>query len=121
MKLDNDIIKEYLNKNIVNIYKKIKDSAERNIAKEANFRIDIAIILNNIFEDLEINQKIIPEQEYSVANGRIDSLYENIILEYKAPKKISNKSLENNKKFIVQLKEQMTGLAKKIKLKKVQY
>ena len=118
MKLDNDIIKEYLNKNIVNIYKKIKDSAERNIAKEANFRTDIAIILNDIFEDLEINQKIIPEQEYSVANGRIDSLYENIILEYKAPKKISNKSLENNRKFIVQLKEQMTGLAKKNKIEK---
>ena len=49
MKLDNDIIKEYLNKNIVNIYKKIKDSAERNIAKEANFRTDIAIILNDIW------------------------------------------------------------------------
>lgn len=112
--LDSDKINLYLNNNIDNLYRSVKSAAEKNKGKEENFRVETAIIINDIFRDLNINSKINPEQEFSVANGRIDSLYGNIIIEYKAPGKISkNNNSSQNKKAIKQVKKQILGLSKK--------
>lgn len=112
--LDSDKINLYLNNNIDDLYRSVKSAAEKNKGKEENFRVETAIIINDIFRDLNINSKINPEQEFSVANGRIDSLYGNIIIEYKAPGKISkNNNSSQNKKAIKQVKKQILGLSKK--------
>lgn len=87
VKLDSDEINDYLSDSMDSIYQKTLLAAERNKGKEENFRTEIAIIINDIFKALEIDTIINPEQEYSVANGRIDALYGNIIIEYKAPGK----------------------------------
>jgi len=112
--LNSDVINDYLSKNLDNIYQKILLITQKNKGKEENFRTEIAIIINDIFRDLGIDSSINPEQEYSVANGRIDSLYGNIIIEYKAPGKISdNSNYPANKEFIEQVKRQILGLADK--------
>ncbi len=115
MNLNSDDINIYLNKNIDRLFDQINKSAKRNEGKEENFRIDIAILINDIFRDLKIDSKISPEQEFSVAQGRIDSLYGNIIIEFKAPSKISDKNISANKPFIEQVQRQMIGLSKKNK------
>jgi len=112
--LNSDVINDYLSKNIDSIYQKTLLATQRNKGKEENFRTEIAIIINDIFRDLGIDSSINPEQEYSVANGRIDSLYGNIIIEYKAPGRISDKNNSTaNKEFIEQVKRQILGLAGK--------
>ena len=116
MNLNSDDINLYLNENIDRIYKKIIRIAEKNIGKEENFRIDIAILINDIFRDLEIENRINPEQEYSVTQGRIDSLYGNIIIEYKAPGKISSNNISINETFIEQVQRQIIGLSKRNKV-----
>lgn len=113
-KLNGDKINKYLKQNIKMIYDNVIKSANYNIGKEENFRTDMAIILNKIFSDLEIQGQVNPEQEYSVYKGRIDSLYGNIIIEYKAPGRI-NENIDNssNKEFIEQVKRQIIGLSLK--------
>lgn len=112
IELNSDIINDYLTTNIDSIYEKIISATQKNKGKEENFRIEIAIIINDIFRALGIDTVINPEQEYSVANGRIDSLYGNIIIEYKAPGRISDKNNSTaNKEFIEQVKRQISGLA----------
>lgn len=114
IELNSDIINDYISKNIDSIYKKTVLATEKNKGKEENFRTEIAIIINDIFRDLNIDTIINPQQEYSVANGRIDSLYGNIIIEYKAPGKISDKNNSSaNKEFIEQVKRQILGLSGK--------
>ena len=114
--INGDKINEYIKDNIDFIYKKVLVSAESNIGKEENFRMEMAILLNKIFIDLNIKEKVNIEQEYSVYRGRIDSLYGNIILEYKAPKKIIMNA--SNKEFVQQVKRQIEGLASKTKIEK---
>ncbi len=118
MNLNSDDINLYLNKNIDKIYDKIIGSAKKNEGKEENFRIDIAILINDIFRDLKIDTKINPEQEFSVAQGRIDSLYGNIVIEYKAPGKISSNNSSGNKSFIEQVQRQIIGLSERNKIEK---
>lgn len=118
-KLNGDIINTYLKDNIDVIYKNVLKSSDNNIGKEENFRTDMAIILNRIFIDLDIEDQINAQQEYSVHKGRIDSLYGNIIIEYKAPGRI-NENINNssNLEFIDQVKRQITGLSLKNKFSK---
>ena len=112
--INGDIINIYLKENIQSIYENVIKSAENNIGKEENFRTDIAIILNKIFSDLNIEEQANLEQEYSVYKGRIDSLYGNVIIEYKAPGRINdNINNSSNIDFIDQVKRQITGLALK--------
>lgn len=111
---NSDIISDYLFINLDNIYERVLLATQKNKGKEENFRIEIAIIINDIFRDLGIDSSIDSEQEYSVANGRIDSLYGNIIIEYKAPGKISeNNNSPTNRESIKQVKRQILGLADK--------
>ena len=118
-KLNGDIINTYLKDNIDVIYENVLKSSNNNIGKEENFRTDMAIILNRIFIELDIEDKINAQQEYSVHKGRIDSLYGNIIIEYKAPGRI-NENINNssNLEFIDQVKRQIAGLALKNKFSK---
>lgn len=118
MKLKSDDINLYLSENIDLIYSKIIKSAKKNEGKEENFKTDFTIIINDIFRELKIDSEINLEQEFSVARGRIDSLYGNIILEYKAPGKISDKNPKVNKNFIEQIQRQILGLADKNKIEK---
>jgi hypothetical protein len=117
LNLNSDDINLYLHKNIDNIYSKVISAAKKNKGKEENFRTEFAIIINDIFRDLDIDSEINPEQEYSVARGRIDSLYGNIIIEYKAPGRIVKKNPSANKQFIDQVKRQVQGLADKNKIR----
>lgn len=110
-----DKINIYIDKNKDFLYKRVMEIAKSNEGKEENFRTEFAIILNEIYNDLDIKQGIIKEQEYSVSKGRIDSLYGNLILEYKAPKIIS-KNIENNSKHIEQVKRHIVGLSEKNKI-----
>lgn len=113
-KLNGDIINIYIKENIKSIYENVIKSAENNVGKEENFRTDMAIILNKIFLDLNIEKQINSEQEYSVYKGRIDSLYGNVIIEYKAPGRVNdNINNSSNKEFIEQVKRQIIGLALK--------
>ena len=118
-KLNGDLINTYLKDNMDLIYKNVLKSSDNNIGKEENFRTDMAIILNKIFIDLDIEDQINSQQEYSVHKGRIDSLYGNIIIEYKAPGKI-NENINNsyNIEFIDQVKRQIIGLELKNKFSK---
>ena len=117
--LNGDIINKYLKENIKSIYENVIKSADNNIGKEENFRTDMAIILNKIFLDLDIEGKINSQQEYSVYKGRIDSLYGNVIIEYKAPGRINdNINNSSNIEFIEQVKRQIVGLALKNSLSK---
>lgn len=117
--LSGDIINIYIKQNIKLLYESVSKSADSNIGKEENFRTDMAIILNKIFLDLNIQEQINSEQEYSVYKGRIDSLYGNVIIEYKAPGRI-NENIKNssNIEFIEQVKRQIIGLALKNKFSK---
>lgn len=119
MIINGDFINSYIRLNIDNIYKRTIMATQKNIGKEENFRLEIAFIINDIFKDLKIDLHINPEQEYSVAKGRIDSLYGNIIIEYKAPGKISPKNnSSNNENFVNQVKRQILGLSDKKTLQK---
>lgn len=118
-KLNGDRINRYLKENMQSIYEEVIKSANSNVRKEENFRTDMAIILNKIFLDLNIDNQVNSQQEYSVYKGRIDSLYGNIIIEYKAPGKISNyENQPSNLEFIKQVKRQIEGLAIKNKISK---
>lgn len=118
-KLSGDLINAYIKKHITELYENVSKAASSNIGKEENFRTEMAIILNKIFLDLDIKEQINSEQEYSVYNGRIDSLYGNVIIEYKAPGRI-NENIENssNVDFIEQVKRQINGLSLKNKSSK---
>ncbi len=112
-----DIINKYLEEFIIPIYNNVINSAKKNTWKEENFRTDMAIILNKIFSDLKIDEYVNVQQEFSVYKWRIDSLYGNIILEYKWPGKIkSYLDHPDNIEYINQVKRQINWLAEKNKI-----
>lgn len=80
------------------------------VFSEEDLRIHFSSILTRIIDNnnLKIN---IERHEYSVLKGRIDSLYGNVILEYKTPRYISkNNDSFPNQKAINQVKTHIDGL-----------
>src|SRR5574341_1450845 len=55
-------------------------AAERN---EADFRREMALVLRDVTDEAGVN--LTPRDEFVVASGRIDSIYNRFIVEYKKP------------------------------------
>lgn len=79
---------------------------------EADFRRDAARILEEVCA--KANLTIIPRDEFSVARGRVDSVYNRLVLEYKRPGvlKDSNRT-RSNAEAIQQVKDYILDVAKR--------
>lgn len=80
------------------------------VFSEEDLRVAFSSLVDSICEQNDIS---IPEErhEYSVYKGRIDSLYGEVILEYKAPNLLdSNNSSKKNQKAIEQVKRHISGI-----------
>lgn len=106
-------IRNYVQNNKEDIYAGLLKARESRNSNEADFRARYSFILNEIFKQLNLSDKINQESEYTVLNGRIDSLYGNFIIEYKVPGKIHRSAGPNNKPFIDQVKRYIHGLHEK--------
>lgn len=109
----NGRVKDYIHAYREQLFQSLVEARENNIGKEENFRTNYAIFLNGLFKSLGIIQDIQNENEYSVYKGRIDSLYGNFIVEYKAPGKISKTQSQDNRNYIEQVKRHIDGLCKR--------
>ena len=65
------------------IAKQISEAAKMS-DNEADFRREAAQILGEAA--ISAGLTIVPRDEYSVARGRVDSVYNRLVLEYKRPK-----------------------------------
>jgi len=91
----------------------ITDAAKRG-GTEADFRREAARILDNAAKKAELS--ITPRDEYSVASGRVDSLYNKLIIEYKVPGKLRNTNEgRTNQDVIAQTKNYILDVAEKHK------
>jgi len=109
----NEKIKDDIYNQKENLFQQLITARKNNTDKEENFRTNYSILLNDLFRKLNINQDIHNENEYSVHKGRIDSLYGNFIIEYKAPGRISKNPGNDNAIFINQVKRHIIGLCQK--------
>lgn len=106
---------DLLIKKINGKYFKDFSSKRNNITSEEDLRILFSSLINRICQE---NAVEIPEEhhEYTVLRGRIDSLYGEVIIEYKEPMSLaeSNKS-KKNMVAIEQIKRHLLGIEKKHK------
>lgn len=109
-------IRVYIHNHKTELYKELLEARRGNEYKEENFRQNYAIILNNLFKKLGIDKNINVENEVTVLEGRIDSLYGNFIIEYKYPTRISGTNTTGNEKFIEQVQRQIVGFQKKTEI-----
>jgi SAM-dependent methyltransferase len=86
--------------------------AARQSSNEAEFRVEVARILDASGSAANLN--IVSRDEFSVARGRVDSVYNRLILEYKRPGiiKASNKGRANHV-IIQQVKDYIEDVAKR--------
>jgi hypothetical protein len=81
---------------------------------EADFRREAALILDRA--GVAANLEIMPHEEFAVACGRVDSLYNRLILEYKKPGILgASNSTRANVAVISQLKDYIRDVAKREK------
>ena len=81
---------------------------------EADFRREMARLLEETTSVAGLT--IIPRDEFSVARGRVDSVYNRLILEYKRPGFLkTNNSNRANQEVIKQVKDYILDVAKKEK------
>jgi len=106
-------IRAYIHDHKKELFEKLVEARRGNEGKEENFRLNYAIILNELFRTLKMNENINVENEFTVLEGRIDSLYGNFIIEYKYPTRIMRFNTGNNVKFIEQVQRQMKGFQKR--------
>lgn len=111
--MNNSQIRAYVHRHKKELFEKLIKARKGNEYKEENFRTNYAIILDELFKILEIDEEINIENEFTVLNGRIDSLYGNFIIEYKYPTRIAGSDNAGNMKFIEQVQKQMNGFEKK--------
>lgn len=102
-------IKSYVHNHKKELFEKLVEARRANEYKEENFRQNYAILLDNLFKTLGIDGKINIENEFTVLEGRIDSVYGNFIIEYKYPTRLSNSNTSGNAKFIEQVQRQIKG------------
>lgn len=105
----NSEIRDYIHNHKNELFEKLIEARRGNEFKEENFRQNYAILLNDMFETLGINENINVENEFTVLEGRIDSLYGNFIIEYKYPTRLSSSNTASNEKFIEQVQRQIKG------------
>ena len=81
---------------------------------EADFRREVALILDRA--GIAAGLTIMPRDEFAVACGRVDSLYNRLILEYKKPGVLApNNSHKANAAVIQQVKDYIRDVAKREK------
>jgi len=91
---------------------KLLANAARAGGTEADFRREASRILEEA--GAEAGLSIIPRDEFSVARGRVDSVYNRLILEYKRPGVLGDKNgSKANKDVIQQVKNYILDVAKK--------
>lgn len=82
---------------------------------EADFRKEAARILENTGAEAGLTH-IVSRDEFSVARGRVDSLYNRLVLEYKRPGVLrSSNSQKSNQEVIQQVKDYILDVAKREK------
>lgn len=109
----NSEIRTYIHDNKEELFGKLVEARRGNEYKEENFRQNYAIILDELFKALKIDGKVNVENEFTVLEGRIDSLYGNFLIEYKYPTRIASSNTANNMKFIKQVQRQIEGFHQK--------
>lgn len=88
--------------------------AARRGGTEADFRREAALILDRAGSAAGLT--IVPRDEFAVASGRVDSLYNRLVLEYKKPGILAaNKSNRANVAVIQQVKDYIRDVAKREK------
>jgi methylase of polypeptide subunit release factors len=93
------------------VAKELLTAAKRG-GTEADFRREAARIIEQACAAAELI--IIPRDEFSVARGRVDSVYNRLILEYKRPTAIRETNEgQTNQKTIEQVKDYIKDVAKK--------
>ncbi|MBW2019850.1 MAG: N-6 DNA methylase [Deltaproteobacteria bacterium] len=93
------------------VAKEFLGSARRG-GTEADFRREVAHILENASAHAGLN--IIPRDEFSVARGRVDSVYNRLVLEYKRPGILkSTNRTRANQAVIQQVKDYILDVAKR--------
>lgn len=107
------VVRSYIHSHKKELFEKLVKARTGNECKEENFRTNYAIILNELFQSVGIEGKIRVENEFTVLEGRIDSLYGNFLIEYKYPTRISGSNKDANKKFIEQVQRQINGFERK--------
>jgi len=92
-----------------NVANSLLEAARRG-GTEADFRREVARILEDAGTVAGLT--VIPRDEYSVARGRVDSVYNRLILEYKKPGILkNNNSAASNKAVIQQVKDYILDVA----------
>ena len=109
----NSEIRIYIHNHKKELFEKLVEARRGNEHKEENFRQKYAILLDNLFKTLGIDGDINIENEFTVLEGRIDSLYGNFIIEYKYPTRISSSNTASNIKYIEQVQRQINGFQRK--------
>jgi len=93
------------------VAEKLLQSARRG-GSEADFRREAS----QIFEEAgnKAGLTIVPRDEFTVARGRVDSVYNRLVLEYKRPGVLKeSKSAKSNQSVIQQVKDYILDVAKK--------
>jgi methylase of polypeptide subunit release factors len=97
----------------VHVSRELNAAANRG-GTEADFRREAAQILEQA--GIEAGLTIVPRDEFSVARGRVDSLYNRLVLEYKRPGVLSGSNgTKANRNVIQQVKEYILDVASKEK------
>jgi len=87
-------------------------AASKKGATEADFRREASRIFGDAAEKAGLEIK--PRDEYTVASGRVDSLYNKLIIEYKAPGRIKNSNEgRTNQEIIGQTQDYILDVAKR--------
>ncbi len=89
-------------------------AAARQGGTEADFRREAALILDRAGSVAGLT--VVPRDEFTVARGRVDSLYNRLILEYKKPGVLSTSNMNRtNQTVIQQVKDYILDVAKREK------
>jgi SAM-dependent methyltransferase len=79
---------------------------------EADFRREVVLLLDRVVSEAQIPLNV--REEYHVARGRTDAVYNRLILEYKRPGILGEKlSGKGNQSAIEQVKDYILGVAKR--------
>lgn len=106
-------IRSYIHDHKKELFEKLMQARRGNEYKEENFRQNHAIMLDDLFKTLGLHGNINIENEFTVLEGRIDSVYGNFIIEYKYPTRLSCSNTSGNAKFIEQVQRQIKGFQKR--------
>lgn len=79
---------------------------------EADFRREVTRLLDYVVSDAQIQLNV--REEYHVARGRVDAVYNRLVIEYERPGTLSEQpSSRGNQHAIQQVKDYILGVAKR--------